>query len=128
VLVFANTQECWTKVIPPPIGDDRQRWLQAILANAGTYSALLAQYVRGKRDNHLMDALRKDDLMPGAESRAFSPFWHARKAGTGGRPTPDMFVFRRRRPSAINATFEETRWSPSVGVHYLLSQEPVVVQ
>src|SRR5271168_1706789 len=64
VLVFSNTQEMVDKVIPHPlvmIASDGERGHPR---NSGTYSRVLAQYVRGKGTITLMDAIRKMSFMP----------------------------------------------------------------
>src|SRR6202034_1744917 len=64
VLVFSNTQEMVDKVIPDPLVMIASDGLEGHPRNAGTYSRVLAQYVREKGTITLMDALRKMSLMP----------------------------------------------------------------
>ena len=64
VLMFANTQEVVDKVIPHPLMMIASDGAQGHPRNAGTYSRVLAQYVREKGSITLMDALRKMSLMP----------------------------------------------------------------
>jgi hypothetical protein len=64
VLIFANTQEVVDKVIPHPLVMIASDGAEGHPRNAGTYSRVLAQYVREKRTLSLMDALRKMTLMP----------------------------------------------------------------
>ncbi len=64
VLVFANTQEIVDKVIPHPLVMIASDGAEGHPRNAGTYSRVLAQYVRGKGTVTLMDAIRKMSLMP----------------------------------------------------------------
>jgi hypothetical protein len=64
VLIFSNTQEMVDKVIPHPLVMIASDGIQGHPRNAGTYSRVLAQYVREKGTITLMDALRKMSLMP----------------------------------------------------------------
>ena len=64
VLIFANTQEVVDKVIPHPLVMIASDGAEGHPRNAGTYSRVLAQYVREKGTITLMDALRKMSLMP----------------------------------------------------------------
>src|SRR5208282_3560813 len=64
VLVFSNTQEMVDKVIPHPLVMIASDGEKGHPRNAGTYSRVLAQYVREKGTITLMDALRKMSLMP----------------------------------------------------------------
>jgi hypothetical protein len=64
VLIFANTQEVVDKVIPHPLVMIASDGAEGHPRNAGTYSRVLAQYVREKGTITLMDALRKMSIMP----------------------------------------------------------------
>src|SRR5580700_446656 len=64
VLVFSNTQEIVDKVIPDPLVMIASDGLEGHPRNAGTFSRVLAQYVREQGTITLMDALRKMSLMP----------------------------------------------------------------
>src|ERR1700735_46580 len=64
VLIFSNSQEVLDKVIPHPLVMIASDGFQGHPRNAGTYSRVLAQYVREKGTITLMDALRKMSLMP----------------------------------------------------------------
>src|SRR5271168_5210966 len=64
VLVFSNTQEMVDKVIPHPLVMIASDGAEGHPRNAGTYSRVLAQYVRGKGTITLMDAIRKMSFMP----------------------------------------------------------------
>jgi cytosine/adenosine deaminase-related metal-dependent hydrolase len=64
VLMFANTQEVVDQVIPNPLIMIASDGAEGHPRNAGTYSRVLAQYVREKGSLTLMDALRKMTLMP----------------------------------------------------------------
>jgi hypothetical protein len=64
VLIFANTPEVVDKVIPHPLVMIASDGAEGHPRNAGTYSRVLAQYVREKGTITLMDALRKMSIMP----------------------------------------------------------------
>jgi N-acyl-D-aspartate/D-glutamate deacylase len=117
VLVFANTQEVIDAVIPNPrimiasdgaVGHPR---------NAGTYSRVLAQYVREKKTLTLMEALRKMTLMPAQMLERSTPAAH-RKGRLQEGADADVVIFD---PQTIadRSTFEKPM-EPSVGVRYLL--------
>ena len=117
VLVFANKQEVIDAVIPNPrimiasdgaVGHPR---------NAGTYSRVLAQYVREKKTLTLMEALRKMTLMPAQMLERSTPAAH-RKGRLQEGADADVVIFD---PQTIadRSTFEKPM-EPSVGVRYLL--------
>src|SRR5438128_8620082 len=64
VLIFSNSQEVLDKVIPHPLVMIASDGLEGHPRNAGTFSRVLAQYVREKRTMTLMEALRMMSLMP----------------------------------------------------------------
>src|SRR5208282_6232054 len=64
VLIFSNTQEMVDKVIPHPLVMIASDGAEGHPRNAGTYSRVLAQYVREKGTVTLMDAIRKMSFMP----------------------------------------------------------------
>ncbi len=124
VLVFANTQEVVDAVIPyagvmiasdGALGHPR---------NAGTYSRVLAEYVREKKTLTLMEALRKMTLLPAQMLERSTPA--ARMKGRmqeGG--DADIVVFD---PATIadRATFPKPL-EASVGVRYLVVGGTVLV-
>jgi len=73
VLMFANTQEVVDRVIPHPLVIIASDGAQGHPRNAGTYSRVLAQYVREKGSITLMDALRKMSLMPAQRLEKSTP-------------------------------------------------------
>jgi N-acyl-D-aspartate/D-glutamate deacylase len=91
---------------------------------AGTYSRVLAQYVREKGTITLMDALRKMSLMPAEMLERSTPAARHKGRLQDGADA-DIVVFD---SSTISdrATFEKPM-EPSVGVHYLLVAGTVVV-
>ena len=124
VVIFNNTQDVLDKVIPHPLVMIASDGLEGHPRNAGTFSRVLAQYVREKGTITLMDALRKMSLMPAEMLECSTPA--ARQKGRlqeGG--DADIVVF-----DAGNirdrSTFEKPM-EPSVGVHYLVVAGTVVV-
>lgn len=117
VLVFANTQEMVDAVIPNPLIMIASDGVEGHPRNAGTFTRVLAQYVREKKTLTLMEALRKMTLMPAQMLERSTP-----AAKTKGRlqegADADIVIFD---PQTISdrATFQ-TPMEPSIGVRYLL--------
>jgi N-acyl-D-aspartate/D-glutamate deacylase len=124
VLVFANTQEVLDKVIPHPLVMIASDGFQGHPRNAGTYSRVLAQYVREKGTITLMDALRKMSLMPAEMLERSTPV--ARQKGRLQEGADADIVVFDAATISDHATFEKPMM-PSVGVHYLLVAGTVVV-
>jgi N-acyl-D-aspartate/D-glutamate deacylase len=124
VLVFGNTQEIVDKVIAHPLVMIASDGLEGHPRNAGTYSRVLAQYVRGKGTVTLMDAIRKMSFMP-AEMLERSTPEARRKGRLQEGADADIVVFD---AAAISdrSTFEKPR-EPSVGVRYLVVGGTLVV-
>jgi N-acyl-D-aspartate/D-glutamate deacylase len=124
VLIFSNSQEMLDKVIPQPLVMIASDGIPSHPRNAGTFSRVLAQYVRQKRTITLMEALRKMSLMP-AEMLERSTPAARRKGRLQEGADADIIVFD---PATISdrATFEKPM-EPSVGVHYLLVAGSIVV-
>ena len=76
--MFANTQEVVDRVIPHPLVIIASDGAQGHPRNAGTYSRVLAQYVREKGSITLMDALRKMSLMPAQRLEKSTPVARAK--------------------------------------------------
>jgi N-acyl-D-aspartate/D-glutamate deacylase len=117
VLVFANTQESVDAVIPNALVMIASDGAEGHPRNAGTYSRVLAQYVREKKTLSLREALRKMTLMPAQMLERSTPAARQKgrlQEGADG----DIVVFD---PQTINdrSTFEKPS-EPSTGVHYLL--------
>jgi N-acyl-D-aspartate/D-glutamate deacylase len=125
VLVFANSQEMIDKVIPHPLVMIASDGLPGHPRNAGTYSRVLAQYVREKRTIALMDALRKMSLMPAEMLERSTPAAREKGRLQEGADA-DIVVFD---PNTISdrASFQKPM-EPSVGVQYLLVAGTVVVK
>jgi N-acyl-D-aspartate/D-glutamate deacylase len=117
VLVFANTQEMVDATIPNPLIMIASDGADGHPRNAGTYSRVLAQYVREKKTLSLMDALRKMTLMPAQMLERSTPT--ARRKGRMREGTDaDIVVFD---PATISdrSTFEKPM-ETSAGVRQLL--------
>ncbi len=124
VLVYANTQEVVDKVIPNPLVMIASDGLEGHPRNAGTYSRVLAQYVREKGTVTLMDAIRKMSFMP-AEMLERSTPTGRRKGRLQEGCDADVVVFDAATISD-RATFEKPM-EPSVGVRYLVVGGTLVV-
>jgi N-acyl-D-aspartate/D-glutamate deacylase len=117
VLIFANTQEMVDAVIRNPLVMIASDGAEGHPRNAGTYSRILAQYVREEKMLTLMEALRKMTLMPAQMLERSTPA--ARKKGRLQEGADaDIVVFD---PQTISdrSTFDKPM-EPSVGVHELL--------
>ena len=124
VLIFSNSQEVLDKVIPNPLVMIASDGFQGHPRNAGTYSRVLAQYVREKGTITLMDALRKMSLMPAEMLERSTPV--ARQKGRLQEGADADIVVFDAATISDQATFEKPM-EPSVGVHYLLVAGTVVV-
>jgi N-acyl-D-aspartate/D-glutamate deacylase len=124
ILVFANTQEVVDKVIPHPLVMIASDGAEGHPRNAGTYSRVLAQYVREKGTLTLMDALRKMTLMPAQMLERSTPAGRQKGRLQEGADA-DIVVFDAATISD-RSTFEKPM-EPSAGVHYLVVAGTVVV-
>ena len=117
VLVFANTQEIVDAIIPNPLIMIASDGAEGHPRNAGTYSRVLAQYVREKKTLTLMEALRKMTLMPAQMLERSTPEARGKGRVQDGADA-DLVVFD---PQTIadRSTFEKPM-EPSVGVHFLI--------
>jgi N-acyl-D-aspartate/D-glutamate deacylase len=117
VLVFANTQDMVDAVIPNPLVMIASDGAQGHPRNAGTYSRVLAQYVREKKTLTLMEAIRKMTLMPAQMLERSTPAAR-RKGRLQEGADADIVVFD---PQTISdrATFEKPM-RQSIGVRYLV--------
>jgi len=124
ILVFANTQEMVDATIPNPLIMIASDGADGHPRNAGTYSRVLAQYVREKKTLSLMDALRKMTLMPAQMLERSTPAARYKGRLQQGADA-DIVVFD---PATIRdrATFEQPM-APSLGVRELLVGGTVLV-
>jgi len=124
VLIFANTQEVVDRVIRHPLAMIASDGAEGHPRNAGTYSRVLAQYVREKGTLTLMDALRKMTLMPAEMLERSTPA--ARQKGRLQEGADADIVVFNAATIRDQATFKKPM-EPSVGVRYLLVGGTVVV-
>ena len=124
VLIFANAQEIVDKVIPHPLVMIASDGAEGHPRNAGTYSRVLAQYVREKGTITLMDAIRKMSLMPAEMLERSTPT--ARQKGRLQEGADADIVVFDARTITDRSTFEKPM-EPSVGVRYLMVGGRVVV-
>ena len=124
VLMFVNTDAMVDAVIENPLVMIASDGLNSHPRNAGTFSRVLARYVREKGTLTLMDALRKMTLMPAECLEKATP--EARLMGRLQEGAhADLVVFD---PKTISdrSTYQHPM-EPSVGVQYLLVGGTVVV-
>jgi N-acyl-D-aspartate/D-glutamate deacylase len=124
VVVFGNSQEIIDKIIPHPLVMIASDGAEGHPRNAGTYSRVLAQYVREKQTVTLMDALRKMSLMPAQMLEHSTPA--ARQKGRLQEGADADIVVFDARTITDRSTFEKPM-EPSIGVRYLLVGGAVVV-
>ncbi len=124
VLVFANTQEVVDAVIPYPGVMIASDGALGHPRNAGTYSRVLAEYVREKKTLTLMEALRKMTLLPAQMLERSTPA--ARKKGRMQEGADADIVLFDPATIADRATFQKPM-EPSVGVRYLVVGGTVLV-
>jgi len=124
VLIFANTQEIVDKVIPHPLVMIASDGAEGHPRNAGTYSRVLAQYVREKGSITLMDAIRKMSLMPAEMLERSTPA--ARQKGRLQEGADADIVVFDAGTVTDRSTFEKPM-EPSVGIRYLIVGGRVVV-
>jgi N-acyl-D-aspartate/D-glutamate deacylase len=124
VLLFSNTQEVVDKVIPHPLVMIASDGAEGHPRNAGTYSRVLAQYVREKGSITLMDAIRKMSFMP-AQMLERSTAAARQKGRLQEGADADIVVFDAK-TITDRSTFAKPM-EPSTGVRYLLvAGAPVV--
>ncbi len=124
VLVFANTQEVVDAVIPYPGVMIASDGALGHPRNAGTYSRVLAEYVREKKTLTLMEALRKMTLLPAQMLERSTPAARLKGRMQEGVDA-DIVVFDPAR-IADRATFQKPM-EPSIGVRYLVVGGTVLV-
>jgi Amidohydrolase family len=124
VVVFGNSQEIVDIVIPHPLVMIASDGAEGHPRNAGTYSRVLAQYVREKQTITLMNALRKMSFMPAEMLERSTPAARQKGRLQEGADA-DIVVFD---PTTITdrSTFDKPM-EPSTGVHYLVVAGTVVI-
>jgi N-acyl-D-aspartate/D-glutamate deacylase len=124
VLIFSNSQEVLDEVIPRPLVLIASDGIPGHPRNAGTYSRVLAQYVREKGTITLMDALRKMSLMPAEMLERSTPAARLKGRLQEGADA-DIVVFDAATISD-RSTFAKPM-EPSVGVRYLVVGGTVLI-
>jgi N-acyl-D-aspartate/D-glutamate deacylase len=124
VLMFVNKQEIVDAIMPHPLVMIASDGDKGHPRNAGTFSRVLAQYVRGNGSVTLIDAIRKMSLMPAQRLEKSTPAAHGKgrmQEGADG----DIVVFD---PQTISdrSTYQHPM-EPSTGVRYLLVGGTIVV-
>jgi N-acyl-D-aspartate/D-glutamate deacylase len=117
VLMFANTQEVVDKVIPNPLVMIASDGAPGHPRNAGTYSRVLAQYVREKESITLMDAIRKMSLMPAQRLEKSTPAAHAKGRLQEGADA-DMVVFDAQ--TVTDRATYKSPMEPSSGMQFVI--------
>jgi N-acyl-D-aspartate/D-glutamate deacylase len=124
VLIFANTQQIVDQLIPNPLIMIASDGAVGHPRNAGTYSRVLAQYVREKKSLTLMEALRKMTLMPAQMLERSTP--EGKKKGRVQEGADADIVIFDAQTISDRSTFQKPM-EPSVGVHYLLVGGTVLI-
>jgi hypothetical protein len=124
IIFFSNTQPAVDSVIKNPLVMIASDGAPGHPRNAGTYTHILAQYVRAEGALTLMDALRKMSLMPAQVLERSTP--EARRKGRMQEGADaDIVVFD---PQTIQDRSTYSKPSePSVGVKYLLVSGVAVI-
>lgn len=124
VVTFSNTMEMVDSIIPNPLVMIASDGDQGHPRNAGTYSRVLARYVRQQGTLTLMDALRKMTLMPAQMLEQSTPAARSKGRMQEGADA-DVVVFD---PATISdrSTYQHPM-EPSVGVRYLVVGGTVLV-
>jgi len=125
VLLFANTQEMVDAVIPNPLVMIASDGEKGHPRNAGTYSRILAYYVREKRSITLMDAIRKMSLMPAQRLEKATPA--ARRKGRLQEGADADIVIFDPQTVADRSTYQ-TPMEPSTGMKFVIVGGTVLIE
>ena len=117
VVIFNNTEQADDAAVTDPLVMIASDGITGHPRNAGTYSRVLARYVRSQSSLTLMDAVRKMSLMPARRLETSTP--EARNLGRlqEGKAA-DIVVFDPKKISDRSTYSAPTE--PSTGVRYLL--------
>ena len=124
MLIFGYTQQILDQVILNPLVMIASDGLEGHPRNAGTFSRVLAQYVREKGTITLMDALRKMSLMPAEMLERSTPAARLKGRLQEGADA-DIVVFDAQ-TIGDRSTFEKPM-EPSIGVRNLVVGGTLVV-
>ena len=124
ILIFMNTQEMVDAVIAEPLVMIASDGEDGHPRNAGTFSRVLARYVRERGSITLMDAIRKMALMP-AQRLEKSTLAARRKGRLQEGADADIVVFDPK-TVADRATFAAPR-EPSAGMKYVIVGGSVLI-
>jgi N-acyl-D-aspartate/D-glutamate deacylase len=124
VLLFTNTQEMVDAVIAEPLVMIASDGADGHPRNAGTYSRILARYVRERGSITLMDAIRKMALMPAQRLEKSTPAAR-RKGRLQEGADADIVVFDPR-TAVDHATFAAPR-EPSTGMQFVIVGGSVLI-
>jgi N-acyl-D-aspartate/D-glutamate deacylase len=125
VLIFMNTEEMVDSVIANPLVMIASDGEDGHPRNAGTFSRILARYVRERGSITLMDALRKMSLMPAERLAKSTPAAH-RKGRLQEGADADIVAFN---PQSVadKSTYQSPR-EPSVGMQYVIVNGSVLIE
>jgi N-acyl-D-aspartate/D-glutamate deacylase len=124
VLIFMNTDDVVDAVIANPLVMIASDGEDGHPRNAGTFSRILARYVRERGSITLIDAIRKMSLMP-AERLAKSTPAARRKGRLQEGSDADIVAFNPK-TVADRSTYQSPR-EPSVGMQYVIVNGSVLI-
>jgi hypothetical protein len=124
VLIFMNTQERVDAVIAAPLVMIASDGEDGHPRNAGTYSRILARYVRERGNITLMDAIRKMSLMPAQRLEKATAAARLKGRLQEGADA-DVIAFD---PNTVSdrSTYQSPR-EPSVGMRYVIVNGTVLI-
>jgi N-acyl-D-aspartate/D-glutamate deacylase len=124
VLIFMNTEAMVDSVIANPLVMIASDGEDGHPRNAGTFSRILARYVRERGSITMMDALRKMSLMPAERLAKSTPDAH-RKGRLQEGADADIVAFN---PQSVadKSTYQSPR-EPSVGMRYVIVNGSVLI-
>jgi hypothetical protein len=124
VLLFVNTDEVVDAVIAAPLVSIASDGEDGHPRNAGTFSRILARYVRERGSITLMDAIRKMSLMPAQRLEKSTPAARAKGRLQEGADA-DVIAFDPR-TVGDRATYAKPR-EPSVGMKFVIVAGTVLI-
>jgi len=124
VLIFMNTQERVDTVIAAPLVMIASDGEDGHPRNAGTFSRILARYVRERGNITLMDAIRKMSLMPAQRLEKATAAARLKGRLQEGADA-DVIAFD---PNTVSdrSTYQSPR-EPSVGMQYVIVNGTVLI-